>query len=209
MNEHAKQKDTSNPPRRTHPAVRSAIRLSEARPSYHMMSSPDLETGLARLIRYNGIVSGASTISFEPAKGGKWTRVELFGNGSPIPRQRYDYMALIQLTSAAGCSVVPSNASLSPSCTRSRSRLPLMTRPSARLACLRGGSGDDRFLLSAKAQFRGRMRAAAFLNMRRVVFRLQLLRAGRETQTVEILLWLRRSSWITQAIPVIILTRKI
>jgi hypothetical protein len=34
--------------------------------------------------------------------------VELFGNGSPIPRQRYDYMALIQLTSAAGCSVVPS-----------------------------------------------------------------------------------------------------
>ena len=81
-------------------------------------------------------------------------------------------------------------------------RLPLMTRPSARLACLRGGSGDDRFLLSAKEQFRGRMRAAAFLNMRRVVFRLQLLRAGRETQTVEILLWLRRSSWITQAIPV-------
>jgi hypothetical protein len=52
----------------------------------------------------------------------------------------------------------------------------------ARLACLRGGSGDDRFLLSAKAQFRGRMRDAAFLNMRRVVFRLQLLRAGRETQ---------------------------
>ena len=79
----------------------------------------------------------------------------------------------------------------------------------ARLACLRGGSRDDRFLLSAKAQFRGRMRDAAFLNMRRVVFRLQLLRAGRETQTVEILLWLRRSSWITQAIPVIILTRKI
>jgi hypothetical protein len=53
-----------------------------------MMSSPDLETCLARLIRYNGIVSGASTISFEPAKGGKWARVELFGNGSPIPRQR-------------------------------------------------------------------------------------------------------------------------
>ena len=78
----------------------------------------------------------------------------------------------------------------------------------ARLACLRGRSGDDRFLLSAKAQFRGRMRAAAFLNMRRVVFRLQLLRAGRETQTVEILLWLRRSSWIIQATPVIISTQK-
>ena len=78
----------------------------------------------------------------------------------------------------------------------------------ARLACLRGGSGDDRFLLSAKAQFRGRMRAAAFLNMRRVVFRLQLLRAGRETQTVEILLWLRRSSWIIRATPVIILMLK-
>jgi AraC-like DNA-binding protein len=65
---------------------------------YAMMSSPDLETGLARLIRYNGLVSSASTISFEPAKGGKWTRVEIFGNESPIPRQRYDYMALILLT---------------------------------------------------------------------------------------------------------------
>jgi len=65
---------------------------------YAMMSSPDLETALARLIRYNGVVSSASTISFEPAKGGKWTRVELFGNETPIPRQRYDYMALIMLT---------------------------------------------------------------------------------------------------------------
>src|SRR5215475_2547318 len=65
---------------------------------YTMMSSPDLETGLARLIRYNGVVSSASTISFEPAKGGKWTRVEIFGDETPIPRQRYDYMALIMLT---------------------------------------------------------------------------------------------------------------
>jgi hypothetical protein len=56
----------------------------------------------------------------------------------------------------------------------------------ARLVRLRGGSGDDRFPLSAKARFRG-MRDATFLNMRRIVFRLQLLRAGRETQTVEIL----------------------
>lgn len=45
---------------------------------------------------------------------------------------------------------------------------------------------------------------AAFLNVRRTVFRLELLRAGRETLTVEILLWLRRSSWIIQATPVII-----
>ena len=65
---------------------------------YAMMSSPDLETGLARLIRYNGVVSGASTMSFEPGTGGKWTRIELFGNGSAIPRQRYDYMTLIILT---------------------------------------------------------------------------------------------------------------
>ena len=65
---------------------------------YAMMSSPDLETGLARLIRYNAVVSSASTISFEPAKGGKWARVELFGNETPTPRQRYDYMALILLT---------------------------------------------------------------------------------------------------------------
>ena len=68
---------------------------------------------------------------------------------------------------------------------------------------LRGGSGDDRFPFSAKARFRG-MRDATFLNMRHIIFRLQLLRAGRETQTVEILLWLRRSSWIIQATPVII-----
>lgn len=73
----------------------------------------------------------------------------------------------------------------------------------ARLVCLRGGSGDDRFPLSTKAWFRG-MRDATFLNMRRIVFRLQLIRAGRETETVEILLWLRRSSWIIQATPVII-----
>jgi AraC-like DNA-binding protein len=65
---------------------------------YAMMSSPDLETGLARLTRYNSVVSSASTHSFEPAKGGKWTRVQLFGNDTPIPRQRYDYMALIMLT---------------------------------------------------------------------------------------------------------------
>ena len=62
------------------------------------MSSTDLKTGLARLIRYNGIVSGASTISFEPAKAGTWARVELFGHESPTPRQRYDYMVLVLLT---------------------------------------------------------------------------------------------------------------
>ena len=81
MNEHAKQKDTSNPPRRTHPAVRSAIRLSEARPSYHMMSSPDLETGLARLIRYNGIQRSlddqfrAGKGRQVDARGASWQRI--------------------------------------------------------------------------------------------------------------------------------------
>jgi AraC-like DNA-binding protein len=65
---------------------------------YAMMSSPDLETGLVRLIRYICLVSDAVTITLEPGPGGKWLRQELFGGECPIPRQRYDYAILTLLT---------------------------------------------------------------------------------------------------------------
>jgi AraC-like DNA-binding protein len=65
---------------------------------YAMMSSPDLETSLVRQIRYLSLVSDAVTITLDPGKDGKWTRVELFGGERPIPRQRYDYLILTLLT---------------------------------------------------------------------------------------------------------------
>src|SRR5262249_50818340 len=65
---------------------------------YAMMSSPDLEAGLARMIRYLGLVSDAVTLTLDPATGGKWTRVELIDGECPIPRQRYDYVILPLLT---------------------------------------------------------------------------------------------------------------
>lgn len=58
---------------------------------YAMMSSPDLKTGLARLIRYMCLVSDAVTITLEPGQGGHWVRTDVFGGECPIPRQRYDY----------------------------------------------------------------------------------------------------------------------
>jgi AraC-like DNA-binding protein len=65
---------------------------------YAMMSSPDLETGLVRLIRYVCLVSDAVTITLEPGPGGKWMRLELFGGEYPVPPQRYDYEILTLLT---------------------------------------------------------------------------------------------------------------
>lgn len=65
---------------------------------YAMMSSPDLVTGLTRLIRYLCLVSDAVTITLEPAAGGRWLKLELFGGECPIPRQRYDYAILTLLT---------------------------------------------------------------------------------------------------------------
>src|SRR5215475_9247380 len=59
---------------------------------YAMMSSPDLETGLARMIRYLSLVSDAVTVTLDPGTGGKWTRVEVLGGEYPTPRQRYDYV---------------------------------------------------------------------------------------------------------------------
>jgi AraC-like DNA-binding protein len=65
---------------------------------YAMMSSPDLQTGLVRLIRYLCIVSDAAVITLEPGAGGRWVRLELYGGECPIPRQRYDYGLLTLLT---------------------------------------------------------------------------------------------------------------
>ncbi len=65
---------------------------------YVMMSSPDLLTGLTRLIRYICLVSDAVTIALEPGDGGRWVKLELFGGECPIPRQRYDYAILTLLT---------------------------------------------------------------------------------------------------------------
>ncbi len=58
---------------------------------YAMMSSPDLLTGIERLIRYLRLVSDAALISLVPGEGGRFVRVDLFGGYSPVPRQRSDY----------------------------------------------------------------------------------------------------------------------
>src|SRR5271168_1225251 len=65
---------------------------------YAMMSSPNLLTGLTRLIRYICLVSDAVTITLEPGSGGRWVNLELHGGECPIPRQRYDYAVLTLLT---------------------------------------------------------------------------------------------------------------
>jgi len=59
---------------------------------YAMMSSADLETSVARMIRYNNIVSNACAMTLDPETRGKWMRLELFGGEYPIPRQRCDYV---------------------------------------------------------------------------------------------------------------------
>ena len=65
---------------------------------YTMMSSPDLLTGLKRLIRYLCLVSDAGTIAMEPGEAGRWVKLEAVGGTCPIPRQRYDYAVLTLLT---------------------------------------------------------------------------------------------------------------
>jgi AraC-like DNA-binding protein len=59
---------------------------------YAMMSSADLEASVARMIRYNNIVSNACAMTLEPETRGKWMRLELFGGEYPTPRQRCDYV---------------------------------------------------------------------------------------------------------------------
>jgi AraC-like DNA-binding protein len=65
---------------------------------YAMMSSPDLETALARMIRYLDLVSNAVTLTLDSGEGGKWARVELLSGEYPVPRQRYDYVMITLLS---------------------------------------------------------------------------------------------------------------
>ncbi len=65
---------------------------------YTMMSSPDLITGLRRLIRYHRLISDASTIGLEQAAAGRWVRLDVLGGGYPVPRQRYEYELVTLLT---------------------------------------------------------------------------------------------------------------
>jgi len=65
---------------------------------YAMMSSPDLMTGLGRLIRYLRIVSDAALISLEPHKEGHWVRLDLVRGERAVPRQRFEYGLLTLLT---------------------------------------------------------------------------------------------------------------
>jgi AraC-like DNA-binding protein len=67
-------------------------------PAVAMMSSPDLLTGMGRLMRYLHIVSDAASVSLHAEQGGRWFRLELFGGDDPIPRQRYEYDLLAFLT---------------------------------------------------------------------------------------------------------------
>ncbi len=53
--------------------------------SYAMMSSPNLLTGLMRLIRYICLVSDAVTISLEPGAGGGWVRLGFLGANVRFP----------------------------------------------------------------------------------------------------------------------------
>jgi len=65
---------------------------------YAMMSSPDLQTGLERLIRYLRLVSDAASISLVHHPGGRCIRLDLFGGERSVPRQRYEYGLLTLLT---------------------------------------------------------------------------------------------------------------
>lgn len=65
---------------------------------YAMMSSPDLRTGLERLIRYLCLVSDAAEIGLVPGEGGAWVRIDFYGGDCPVPRQRFEYALLTLLT---------------------------------------------------------------------------------------------------------------
>jgi AraC-like DNA-binding protein len=84
-----------------------AVALANPRPArpehygvvgYAMMSSPNLLTGIERLMRYLHIVSDAASVSLDAEGDGRWLRLDLFGGDHPIPRQRYEYDLLTFLT---------------------------------------------------------------------------------------------------------------
>jgi AraC-like DNA-binding protein len=64
---------------------------------YTMMSSPDLISGLGRLVRYHRLISDAATITLDETAGGRWVRLDAFSGQYPVPRQRYEFGLLTLL----------------------------------------------------------------------------------------------------------------
>ena len=58
---------------------------------YAMMSSPDLISGLHRLVRYLNIVSNATVISLPTLDDRLCIQIDFHESQRPIPRQRYEY----------------------------------------------------------------------------------------------------------------------
>jgi len=58
---------------------------------YAMMSSPDLISGLCRLVRYLNIVSNATLISLPVLGDRQCIQIDFHEGARPIPRQRYEY----------------------------------------------------------------------------------------------------------------------
>ena len=64
---------------------------------YAMLSSPDLRTGLGRLIRYTQIVSDGAVIEFRRGPSGHWVTLGYREGHRPVPRQRVEYGLLVML----------------------------------------------------------------------------------------------------------------
>src|ERR1700689_2686144 len=62
-----------------------------------MLASPDLISGLGRLVRYPRLISDAATITLDETAGGRWVRLDAFSGKYPVPRQRYEFGLLTLL----------------------------------------------------------------------------------------------------------------
>ena len=59
--------------------------------AYAMMSSPNLQGLLERVVRYVAIVSDAASLAVTGDHEGYRMILELFGGGQPVPRQRFEF----------------------------------------------------------------------------------------------------------------------
>jgi AraC-like DNA-binding protein len=59
--------------------------------AYAMMSSPNLQGLLERVVRYVAIVSDAASLAVTEDHEGYRMILELFGGGQPVPRQRFEF----------------------------------------------------------------------------------------------------------------------
>jgi AraC-like DNA-binding protein len=115
---------------------------------YAMMSSPDLQTCIGRLIRYLHVVSDGVIIELVPDPAGHWVTIEYVGGHRSVPRQRVEYGLLVLLSFCrwvAGRLLVPLAASF-------RCPEPPDDTPHRRAyGCpLRFGQGRDGFLISTR-----------------------------------------------------------